>query len=180
MFSGLRRSKIWAGIARWAPDFLSGLHGHLAAARDELANIVHDLSLKAASARVRRWRKWAQSVVSDQSKLAFQWAKGRDLIPLLVPVMSDGELMADSQVLVDDEFRKWRRIWGKDPLGEFSEVQLNEPFCRGQRCLRLGRQFGPSQCSLRLAMMNGSHGLGVTCPMARLRRSSILASPWKT
>ena len=122
--------KIWAGVATWAPGFLSGLQGHLAAAHGELATIVHELSLKAASARVRRWRKWAQSVVSDQSKPAFQWTKGRDLIPLLVPVMSDGELMADTQVLVDDEFRKWQRIWGKDPLGEFSEVQLNEPFAK--------------------------------------------------
>ena len=99
---------IWAGIARWAPDFLSGLHGHLAAARDELANIARDMSCKAASARVRRWRKWAQFVVSDQSKPAFQWTKGRDLIPLPVPVMSDGDMLADTQVLVDDEFRKWQ------------------------------------------------------------------------
>ena len=105
--------KIWAGvaIARWAPEVLSGLQGHLAAAHYELATIARDLSLKAASARVRRWRKWAQSVVSDQKKLAFQWAKGRDLIPLPVPVMSDGELMADTQVLVDDEFRKRQCIW---------------------------------------------------------------------
>ena len=99
--------KIWAGIARWAPDFLSGLQGHLAAAHDELATIVHELSLKAASARIRRWRKWAQSVVSDQSKPAFQWAKGRDLIPLPVPVMTN---VGDTQVLVDNEFRKWQRI----------------------------------------------------------------------
>ena len=109
---------------------MSGLQGHFAAAHAELATIAYDLTLKAASARVRRWRKWAQSVVSDQSKPAFQWAKGRDLIPLPVLVMSDGELMADTQVLVDDEFRKWRRIWGKDPLGEFCEVQLNEPLPR--------------------------------------------------
>ena len=102
----------------------------MAAAHDELATIAHDLSLKAASARVRRWRKWAQSVVSDHSKPAFQWTKGRDLIPLPVPVISDGELMADTQVLVDDEFRKWQRIWGKDPFDEFSEVQLNEPLPR--------------------------------------------------
>ena len=119
--------KIWAGSRGGPLSFLSGLQGHLAAAHDELATIARDLSLKAASARVRRWRKWAQSVVSDQSKPAFQWTKGRDLIPLPVPVMSDGELMADTQVLVDDEFRKWQCIWGKDPLAEFGEVQLNEP-----------------------------------------------------
>ena len=89
--------------------------------------IVHELSLKAASARVRRWRKWAQTVVTDQNKPAFQWAKGRDFIPLPVPVMTDGELMADTQVLVDDEFRKRRRIWGEDPLSEFCEFQLVEP-----------------------------------------------------
>ena len=128
-------------LRRWQDEFGVQWHaalkisarvaqGHLAAAHDELATIVHELSLKAASARVRRWRKWAQSVVSDQSKPAFQWAKGRDLIPLPVPVMSDGELMADTQVLVDDEFRKWRCIWGKDPFDEFGEVQLNEPLPR--------------------------------------------------
>ena len=54
--------KIWAGVATWAPEFLSALQGHLA---DELATIAHELSIRAASARVRRWRKWAQSVVSD-------------------------------------------------------------------------------------------------------------------
>ena len=118
--------KIWAGIARWAPEVLSGLQGHLAAAHYELATIALDLSLKAASARVRRWRKWAQSAVSDQKKPAFHWAKGRDLIPLPVPVMFDGKLMADTQVLVDDEFGKWQCNWRKDPMAEFCEVQLNE------------------------------------------------------
>ena len=171
--------KIWAGVATWAPEFLPGLQGHLAAAHDELATIAHDLSLKAASARVRRWRKWAQSVVSDQSKPAFQWAKGRDLIPLVVPVMSDGVVVADTQVLVDDEFRKWQCIWGKDPLDEFSEVQLNEPLPR------------PTLSEVRKAILSfpmftavghdeWEPGLGVTCPMVRLRRSSILALPWKT
>ena len=68
--------------------------------------------------------------MSDQSKPAFPWAKGRDLIPLPVAVMSDGELMADTQVLVDDEFRKRQCIWGKDPLAELGERQLNEPLPR--------------------------------------------------
>ena len=104
-------AQIWAGIARWAPELLAGLQGHLAAAHAELVSITRELSLEAASARVRRWKKWAQSAVSDQRKPAFQWAKGRDLIPLPVPVVSNGEMRADTQVLVDNEFRKWQCIF---------------------------------------------------------------------
>ena len=44
--------------------------------------------------------------------------------------MSDGEVRADTQVFADDEFRKWQCIWGKDPMAEFCEVQLNEPLPR--------------------------------------------------
>ena len=44
--------------------------------------------------------------------------------------MTDGEMMADTQVLVDDEFCKWQSISGKDPMAEFCEVQLSEPMPR--------------------------------------------------
>ena len=59
--SGMPRSRSGRELRLGPLVFLSGLQGHLAAAHNELASIVHELSLKAASARVRRWRKWAQS-----------------------------------------------------------------------------------------------------------------------
>ena len=107
----------WLGrckFGRWwqdgPPELLTLLQSQLADARAELMSITEALSVKAATARVRRWRKWAQSVVSDQRKPAFQWAKGRDLVPLPTSVVVDGEMRADAQVLVDDEIGKWQRV----------------------------------------------------------------------
>ena len=104
--------KIWALLASWTCEFLTGLQDHLAAARAELVSVTQALSLKAASARVRRWRKWAQTVVSEKRKPAFHWAKGRDFIHLPAPVLTKWRMRADTQVLVDDEFRNWQCIWG--------------------------------------------------------------------
>ena len=72
--------------------------------------------------------------------------------------------MADTQVLVDDEFRKWQCEFVEKRSINLSsaEVQLNGAVAEANVELRLRRQFGPFQCLLRLAMMNGSHGLGVT------------------
>ena len=39
--------KMWAMLASWTPEFLSGLQDHLAAARAELVSIIQALSLKA-------------------------------------------------------------------------------------------------------------------------------------
>ena len=97
-------SLVVIGLGRSKSGRLTLLQSQLADARADLASITEVLSIRAATARVRRWKKWAQSVVSDQRKPPFQWAKGRDLVPLPIPVLVDGEMRADAQVLVDEEF----------------------------------------------------------------------------
>ena len=44
--------------------------------------------------------------------------------------MTNGEMRADTQVLVDDEFRKWQCIWGEDPMADLSGGQMYEPLPR--------------------------------------------------
>ena len=104
--TGFGALKIWAMVASWTRERLTMLQSQLADASAELVSITEVLSIRAATARVRRWRKLAQSVVAGQRKPAFQWTKGRDLVPLPTPVLVDGEMRADTQVLIDEEFGK--------------------------------------------------------------------------
>ena len=98
--------KIWAGIAKWALSYWLVC---------KVTWLLHTLNWCQSLEEVG-----AQSVVSDQRKPAFQWAKGRDLIPLPLPVVTNGEMRAD----------KWQCIWGEDPMVDLSEGQRYEPLPR--------------------------------------------------
>ena len=56
---------------------------------------------------------------------AFQWAKCKDLVPLPTPVVVNGEMRSNAQVLVDAKIGKWKQVWGDDPK---CNLVLDRPF----------------------------------------------------
>ena len=95
-----------------------------------LVSITHALSLKAASARVRRWRKWAQYGCVGPEEACISVGQGQRSHSPPCAVLTNGQMRADTQVLVDDEFRKWQCVWGEDPMADLSGGQMHEPLPR--------------------------------------------------
>ena len=51
-------------------------------------------------------------------------AKSKDLVPLLTPIVVNGETCADAQVLVDAEIVQWQHVWG----GPMCNLVVEQPF----------------------------------------------------